>query len=118
MAQSWKEPSSTWQFALGRISPQSIALNLLLVVFGLALGWLLGILVSPYSSREAKKCSEYAKVLGVFVSGYLVAKIDPVIAALFNPTFVLDFIPGFRLIAFLVSLTIGLLITFVFRQYS
>jgi hypothetical protein len=97
---------------------RATALNLLVVVFGLALGWLLGILVSPYSTKEEQKFSEYAKVFGVFASGYLVAKTDQVIATLLHPDFVLDFIHGFRLLAFLVSLILGLVITFVFRQYG
>jgi hypothetical protein len=104
-------------FALGEDFNAS-ALNLLIVVLGLALGWLLGILLSPYSGAEEKKFSEYAKAFGVFASGYLVAKVDKVIEALFQPDFILDSIHGFRVMAFVAALIIGLVVTFIFRRYG
>ena len=81
------------------------SLNLLIVVLGLALGWLLGILLSPYSEREEKKFSEYAKV-------------DKVIEALFQPDFILDSVHGFRVMSFIAALIISLVFTFVFRRYG
>lgn len=104
-------------FALGEDFKAS-ALNLLIVVLGLALGWLLGILLSPYSGTEEKMFSEYAKAFGVFASGYLVGKVDKVIEELFQPDFILDSIHGFRVMAFVAALIIGLLVTFIFRRYG
>ena len=94
------------------------SLNVLIVVLGLALGWLLGMLLSPYSDTEEKKFTEYAKAFGVFASGYLVGKVDKVIEALFQPDFILDSIHGFRVMSFLAALVISLVFTFVFRRYG
>lgn len=94
------------------------ALNLLIVILGLALGWLLGILLSPYSDVEEKKFTEYAKAFGVFASGYLVGKVDKVIEALFQPDFVLESVHGFRVMSFLAALIISLVLTFIFRRYG
>jgi hypothetical protein len=94
------------------------SLNILIVVLGLALGWLLGILLSPYSDTEEKKFTEYAKAFGIFASGYLVGKIDKVIEALFQPDFILDSVHGFRVMSFIAALIISLVFTFVFRRYG
>jgi len=94
------------------------SLNLLIVVLGLALGWLLGILLSPYSETEEKKFTEYAKAFGVFASGYLVGKVDKVIEALFQPDFIIDSVHGFRVMSFLAAVIISLVFTFIFRRYG
>lgn len=104
-------------FALGEDFKAS-SLNLLIVVLGLSLGWLLGILLSPYSHAEEKKFTEYAKAFGVFASGYLVGKVDKVIEAMFQPDFILDFVHGFRIMSFMAALIIALVVTFVFRRYG
>ncbi len=94
------------------------ALNLLIVVLGLSLGWLLGILLSPYSGAEEKKFTEYAKAFSIFASGYLVGKVDKVIEALFQPDFILESVHGFRIMSFLAALIISLVMTFIFRRYG
>jgi hypothetical protein len=93
-------------------------LNAMIVVLGLALGWLFGILLSPYSPDEKEKFSEYAKAFGVFASGYLVGKTDKVIAELLSPAFLIDSIHGFRVMAFFSAFLIGMITTFVFRRYG
>ncbi len=94
------------------------SLNLLIVVLGFAFGWLLGILLSPYSEKEEKKFTEYAKAFGVFASGYLVGKADKAIEALFRPEFILDSTHGFRVMSFMAAVIISLVFTFVFRRYG
>lgn len=94
------------------------SLNILIVVCGLVLGWLLGILLAPYSETEAKKFTAYAKAFSVFASGYLIGKIDKVVEALFQPNFILVPAHGFRFLSFLAALVIGLVFTFVFRMYG
>jgi len=62
--------------------------------------------------------SMYAKAVGVFASGYLVGKIDKVIDRLFDPAFILMPLISFRLIAFIASLIIAVIIVFDFRYYA
>jgi hypothetical protein len=98
--------------------PIESSLNILIVILGLALGWLLGILLSPYDNAEDKKFTMYAKAFGVFASGYLVGKVDKFIEELFNPAFILDSVHGFRVMAFMAALIISMVITFIFRLYD
>ena len=84
----------------------------------MSLGWLFGILLSPYSNDEGKKFTQYAKAFGVFASGYLVGKVDKVIEKMLEPDFILNSDHGFRVMAFMASVIIALVITFVFRRYG
>lgn len=99
--------------------PAQAAFSLLILVAGYAIGWLLGIVVSPYSKEEKDSFTEYAKALGAFASGWLVGKIDKVVEAIFQPDFLLkEPLNSFRIIAFGSALIIALVITFVFRMYA
>lgn len=93
------------------------SINIAIVLLGLASGWLLGIMVSPYSKEEGDKINEYAKAFGVFASGYLVAKLDKVVEHMFSKDFIPEASNGFRLVAYLVALLIAMILTFVFRNY-
>lgn len=97
---------------------KAAAFNLLIVALGLSLGWLSGILLSPYSDEEGKKFTQYAKAFGVFVSGYLIGKIDKVIEKMLEPAFILDSVNGFRIMAFVASVIIALVVAFAFRRYG
>jgi hypothetical protein len=68
----------------------SLSVNLLIVILGFAVGWLLGIIIFPYDESEKRTFSEYTKAVGVFISGYAVGKVDKVIDAIFQPDFILS----------------------------
>ena len=91
-------------------------LNLATIVLGLSVGWLLGIYAKPYGSEEAK-FKEIATAISAFLSGYLLAKIDGVIAKLFSPDQILKPVAGFRVIAGFSSLVLALIMTYVARAY-
>jgi hypothetical protein len=54
----------------------SNVLQVLLCLAGGALGWIIGILVSPLDAGEKKQFSDFAKALVALISGYLVGKVD------------------------------------------
>jgi hypothetical protein len=96
----------------------AVPFNLMVIVVGFAAGWLLGFVMSPYSKREQERFNKYASLFGVFASGYFVSKADKVLDALFDPQFILDSVHGFRVLAFTAALILGVLVTFVFREYA
>jgi hypothetical protein len=49
-------------------------------LLGASLGWVVGLLVSPYNEGEQSAFGEYGKLIYGFLSGYLLSKFDPVIA--------------------------------------
>jgi hypothetical protein len=95
-----------------------IALNLAVLVFGASGGWIVGIVVSPYSKQEQGRFTAWSKAIAAFGSGYLVGKIDELVRELLNPTFALESVHGFRLLAGLSSFALAMVITFVYRQYA
>ena len=62
------------------------AFTFIIGISGVAIGSLLGLLVSPYSEVEEVRFSALAKALGVFFSGYALAKLDPLILWFISPT--------------------------------
>jgi len=91
-----------------------LTLNFLLGIFGLALGWVLGMLLSPYINEQAK-FSDYGKALSTFISGYGLARLGTVIDS-YIKTGIEDKILG-RILIFSNSFVLMLLFVFVARMY-
>lgn len=96
----------------------TIALNLAVLVFGASGGWIVGIVVSPYSTEEQSRFTALSKAVAAFGSGYLVGKIDELIEKLLDPSLALESVHGFRLLAGLSAFALAMVITFVYRQYA
>ena len=94
------------------------AVNLAVIIFGVSIGWIIGIVVSPYSVKEQARFTALSKAVAVFASGYLAAKIDKLVEKLLDPSFALESVHGFRLLARLSAFTLATVITFVYRQYA
>jgi hypothetical protein len=60
----------------GAISGPLLVLSGLL---GASLGWVIGILFSPYDPKEQSAFGELAKLIYGFLSGYVLSKFDPVL---------------------------------------
>jgi hypothetical protein len=95
--------------------PPVWALNLGVAFVAVAVGVLVGFLVSPYED-EAKNFGTYAKYLLALVSGYLASKLDGAIegavaAASHSPAVAL------RILIFLAVFLAAMLVTFVARRY-
>jgi type II secretory pathway pseudopilin PulG len=58
----------------------AVGLNLLVTLLGALSGWALGMFFSPIDARDAKRLQFVGKTVGAFISGYLLAKIDPFLA--------------------------------------
>jgi hypothetical protein len=52
---------------------------LMAMVFGSALGWVVGLILSPYDSGERAAFANVGKLVYGFLSGYFVSKMDPVV---------------------------------------
>jgi hypothetical protein len=56
--------------------PSDFDVTILIEIAGIALGWVLGFLASPVSKAEETAFSSIAKGISVFLSGYVVSKLD------------------------------------------
>jgi hypothetical protein len=93
-------------------------LNLTVLIFGAAAGWVVGIFIAPYTAEEQSKFTMLSKSVAVFGSGYLVGKIDKILERLFDPLLIFESVNSFRLLAGLSAFVIVAAITFVYRQYA
>lgn len=91
--------------------------TVLLILFGGALGWLFGVVVSPYTKDEESRFSKYAGAVSVFASGYLTAKIDPLVDKILHPDFI-DTSSIVRILMFFTAFLVSLLWTHASRSYE
>lgn len=67
-----------WATAIGTASRTFVLLSLL---GGISMGWATGILMSPYNPNEEKQFARIAKVGYAFITGYALAKLDPLVTS-------------------------------------
>jgi hypothetical protein len=103
---------------LGR-DQAAVGLNLLVSLLGALTGWALGMFFSPIDARDAKRLQFVGKTVGAFISGYLLAKVDPFLAeqvkiATESPSKV----NWVRVGLCAASMLLGTVVVFVNRAYS
>jgi hypothetical protein len=99
-------------------TPQDHCLNIMLLIVALLLGWVLGILVTPYDGDEQKQFTNFSKAISAFISGFVVAKIDKLVEHILDPTVLADSLALFRLTLFVAGFLLALIITFIYRRYA
>lgn len=94
-------------------------LNVTICMAGSAVGWFIGILISPSSSDEAERFRSYGKAILTFLSGYVIAKFDPLVAgvvARHDPHEL--YVLSVQILLLILTLTIGALTTFAGRGFG
>ena len=92
--------------------------SVLLCIFSLVVGWIMGIVMTPSSSGEKTRFSEYGKALAAAATGFLAGQYKDIIA--FSREYFEKQPPELTAIAGLLAgccFLIGLLFTFIFRSY-
>jgi hypothetical protein len=77
--------------------------------------------LSPDSKTEAHNFSTLGKNVSLFISGYLISKIDGVIAGIFDAKMLLDaasHLAVFRLIGAFAAFILATILTYVIRIYA
>jgi hypothetical protein len=97
---------------------QAKALNFTVLIFSATIGWLTGIIVSPYDPKEAKAFPKYMGAVSAFASGYLLSKVDVVFTELVKPELILSTTAGFRILAGISAWGIAVIFTYIYRTYA
>jgi hypothetical protein len=95
--------------------------TLLISLAGCILGWVIGIITSPYDETDGKKIDKFVKMIGTFLSGYILAKLDKVFEHFLSVDSVksaLDNIYGIRALFFVSYFLLTWLVVFVYRLYA
>lgn len=96
-------------------------LNSELVIAFSAVGWAVGMIISPDSTLEEKKFSSIWKGISLFLSGYLVSKIDPLVEALLKPETISHLsnpLMAYRLLAAVAAVIFTAILTYAVRAYA
>lgn len=93
------------------------SLTVAILLAGGALGWVVGIFISPLP-EEGAQFQSYAKAVAAGVSGYALAKVDPILSELLKPLPAMEVERAFRLLGFLVSFIVTMLGAFGWRRYT
>lgn len=103
-----------------KIGPESnvYPITYLICLAGCILGWLIGMLTSPYNLEDENKLGKFSKLIGTFLSGYILSKFDRVIEEIINPGSMLTPIIGLRVLLFVCFFCLIWIVVFVFRQYA
>jgi xanthosine utilization system XapX-like protein len=97
------------------LSPRQ--LNLVILISGGLVGWVVGMLITPVAPKEQAVFSETGKALSTFVMGYLVAKIDRIFDVAMKKDENANALFVGRLLMFVSMFALGVLATFVWRSY-
>ena len=97
------------------LSPRQ--LNLVILISGGLVGWVVGMLITPVSPKDQAVFSETGKALSTFVMGYLVAKIDRIFDVAMKKDENVNALFVGRLLMFVSTFALGILATFVWRSY-
>ena len=91
-------------------------LNIVLLVSGGLIGWIVGILITPAANEQAK-FSEFGTALSTFVTGYLVAKLDKLFDLSTQDAANVNAVSIGRVLLFVSGFALGALFTFIWRAY-
>jgi uncharacterized membrane protein YeaQ/YmgE (transglycosylase-associated protein family) len=102
-----------------RVSPgdKDYPVTYIICLCGYVLGWILAIISTPMDKSDEDKISRFTKVVGTFLTGYLLGKIDKLIETITNPSF-LTTLGGIRLLLFLCCCGFTFIMVFYYREYK
>jgi uncharacterized membrane protein len=93
-------------------------ITFILCTAGSVLGWLIGIVTTPYGAEDKDKIYNFSKMAGTFISGYLLSKVNKILDDLMEPTKILSYLVGVRFVLFICFFIISYIVVFVFRIYT
>jgi hypothetical protein len=102
----------------GSIGSKDFAISALIGTTGITLGWFIGFLGAPNSSKEEDRFTKYSAALTSLISGYVLGKIDPLVTLLISENTILkNQSNGINLLIFLICLIVGFISMYSFRMY-
>jgi hypothetical protein len=95
--------------------PQAV-LSLLIATLGMSLGWFAGILASPRGVKDEARFQKISHLAWVFVSGYLISKLDGAFKLLFSPEQLANVLTMTRLISFALAFVVTAITVYAVRS--
>jgi uncharacterized membrane protein YeaQ/YmgE (transglycosylase-associated protein family) len=99
------------------LDPDNFSKTLLVILFGIILGWVAAFLTSPYDKDDSNNLEKFSKIIGSFISGYLLSKFDKVSEAILDSNKTLNGVLGIRIILLISFFFLTWLVVYATRQY-
>lgn len=98
----------------------AFAINTLVCLIGMFLGWAIGMFFSPFGKAQADNFKFVGKTAGAFVSGYLLSKFEKLIAKLLGAAEQdpLNYVQWERVGLFVASFLLASVVVFVSRVHA
>lgn len=93
-------------------------MSLMLLIAGISAGWIIGIVISPYTGGEKTKFESYTKAVAAFLSGYVVAHLNDLIKHITEPKFLGNPLHLFQLILLFAGFCVSLVMVYYTREYA
>lgn len=95
------------------------AQTVLIAVAGWAGGWLVGFLVAPNTSSELRNLSQATSTIAAFLTGFIVAKMEPSFTPIFADGQLVDEpLYGVRVLIFIICFVVAAINMYVFREFN
>ena len=94
------------------------SITFLVCLLGFILGWIIAIFTTPYDTKDETQLNRFSKLVGTFLTGYILSKCDKLFEKVTSPEFVFTTLQGGRLLLFLCFFGLAWIVVFVYRQYA
>lgn len=90
----------------------------LICICGYVLGWVTAIISTPMNKRDEDGIGKFTKMIGTFLSGYILSKSDKLIEKLTDPSEIFVPLTGARLLLFACCFGLTFILVFYYREYK
>ena len=90
----------------------------IICICGYILGWIVALISTPMNHIDENKIGRFTKMVGTFLSGYLLSKLDNIFDVIFDPTQIFTSLSGVRILLFICSFGLTFIMVFYYRQYK
>ncbi|AHF18058.1 hypothetical protein [Niabella soli] len=98
--------------------PAVYPITYLICIFGYILGWIIAIVSTPMNKSDETDLGKFSKILGSFLTGYVLSKCDKIFEAILDINKVFMTIAGARLLLFVCCFGITFIMVFYYRRYK
>ncbi len=99
-------------------SPAVYPVTYLICIFGYITGWIVAIISTPMNKYDETDLGKFSKLLGSFLTGYVLSKCDKLLESLLDTNNIFMTITGARLLLFCCCFGITFIIVFYYRRYK
>jgi hypothetical protein len=96
---------------------KDLTFTFLICLFGSIIGWLVAMVVTPYGQADETSLKSFSKIIGSFLTGYVLSKLDKIIETFINNNDYTNELILTRLMLFVSFFFLFWILVFNYRRY-